>query len=367
MKIVSVEAIPFVLPYARDFRMASGVITEAAHVLVRVATDEGLTGVAEAVSRPMIYGESQESIVAAVRHWLGPGLVGLDPFALEEASGLLDTVAANNTARGALDIALHDIRGQALNVPTWRLLGSAAPDIRVTCMIGSGSAPEMAFEAGRAADEHGIDSFKLKISADVAASVAAVTSVREQVGDRALLYLDANQSLTVEAAVEIVDRVASLRIEFVEEPVPAEDYRARAQFAARCTVPILADESARSAREAARELTAGAAGALSVKTARTGFTESARVLGLARGLNRRAIIGSQGDSAIGAISACSFAAAYAQTAAEPAELHFFATLKDQIVASPPAIRGGRIAVDQARPGNGVEIDEEKLAHYRTDR
>jgi L-alanine-DL-glutamate epimerase-like enolase superfamily enzyme len=366
MKIRAIEAVPFVLPYAKPFHMASGEVTEAAHVLIRVRTDEGLDGVAEAVSRPMIYGESQESIVAAVRRWFEPALLGTDPFDVERLQGVLGAVAANETVKGALDMALHDIRGKAAGLPTWHLLGAAARSLRVTRMLGMGSPQAVVDEAAEAAERHGITSFKVKIDNDVETGVRLLGALRERLGADAVLYVDANQSLTLDNALEILPRIEPFGISLLEEPVPADDVVARARIAAATRVPILADESARSVEEAGRQITSGSARAISIKTARTGYTRSTRIIGLAQGLHARTVIGSQGDSALGAITSATFGAAFAATSAEPAELDYFLGLRDQIVANVPVISGGRIGIDETVTGNGVRLDEDKLAHYRTD-
>jgi L-Ala-D/L-Glu epimerase / N-acetyl-D-glutamate racemase len=366
MRIRAVEAVPFVLPYRRPFQMATGVISEAAHVLIRIETDEGLCGAAEAVSRSMIYGESQASIVEAVRSWFAPGLIGLDPFQTEAAQRVLRAVAGNETTKGALDIALHDLRGKAVGQPTWRLLGAAAPSLRVTRMLGTGEVAAVVDEATTAAADHGIDSFKVKIDTDLRAGLVLLRALRQELGESALLYLDANQSLTAEATVAALPDLAELGVEFLEEPIAETDLVGRSRIAASGAVPIMSDESARTVEAAAVQLTAGSARALSVKPARTGFTESARLLGLARGLHARTVIGSQGDSALGTITSATFGAAFDSTAREAAELDFFLGLGDQIVTTSPAIANGRIAIDPDTPGNGVEIDEDKLAHYRVD-
>ena len=77
MKITGIEAIPFAVPYRKPLRFASGEVHAAEHVLVRVRTDDGITGVAEAPPRPFTYGETQASIVAVIDRVLAPDLVGL--------------------------------------------------------------------------------------------------------------------------------------------------------------------------------------------------------------------------------------------------------------------------------------------------
>jgi L-Ala-D/L-Glu epimerase len=67
VRITALEAIPFAVPYRRPAGFASGTVTTADNVLVRVHTDAGLVGQAEAQPRPYTYGETQASIVLTVR------------------------------------------------------------------------------------------------------------------------------------------------------------------------------------------------------------------------------------------------------------------------------------------------------------
>src|SRR6476469_6516155 len=83
VRITAVEAIPFAVPYRREPRFASGTVSSADNVLVRVHTDAGLVGQAEAQPRPYTYGETQRSIVDAVSGPLSDALTGIDPLRTE--------------------------------------------------------------------------------------------------------------------------------------------------------------------------------------------------------------------------------------------------------------------------------------------
>src|SRR6478752_7509763 len=83
VRITALEAIPFAIPYRRPASFASGTVTTADNVLVRVHTDAGLVGQAEAQPRPYTYGETQVSIVHTVGTTLAGLLAGLDPLRTE--------------------------------------------------------------------------------------------------------------------------------------------------------------------------------------------------------------------------------------------------------------------------------------------
>lgn len=366
MKITSVEAVPFTIPYHHPMVFAAGELSAAEHVLIRVHTDEGLTGIGEAAARPMVYGESQSSIANAVRDWIEPALLGLDPFAVEEASARLAWLAGNNTARGAVDIALHDLRGRATNLPSWRLLGGAGTPMRVTRCLTMGEPAVVRDEALSAVSDHGVSAFKVKVGLDVRSDIERVAAVRDAVGDDAFIFVDANHGWTAEEAMRALEAMEELRLDLVEEPSPAADRIGRLRLAERIAVPIMADESAPTLADAARELVSGAARALSIKTMRTGFTESGRLVALATALGARALLGGQADSMIGTAASIAFGSSHPHVGRAPGELDHFLLIKDHILTEPLTIVDGMLAPSDS-PGIGVQVDEEKLATYRVDR
>src|ERR1700760_2101355 len=123
MKISKVEAIPFAIPYRKPLRFASGEVTTAAHVLVRVHTDDGLVGTAEAPPRPYTYGETQASIVAVLEDLFAPQLIGLTPLQREVIQARMARTVGNPTAKAAIDMAVWDLLGQTLGVSVTDLLG----------------------------------------------------------------------------------------------------------------------------------------------------------------------------------------------------------------------------------------------------
>src|ERR1700751_4463218 len=136
MKISRIETIPFAIPYRKPLRFASGAVTAAEHVLVRVHTDDGLTGTAEAPPRPYTYGETQASVVAVMHQLFAPAITGLSPLDREAIHTRLNQTVGNPTAKAAIDMAAWDVIGQALGVPVAQLLGGYTDRMRVAHMLG---------------------------------------------------------------------------------------------------------------------------------------------------------------------------------------------------------------------------------------
>lgn len=365
MKIIRIDAIPFNIPFRHAVTFAAGHLAVNENVLVEVHTDEGLVGRAEAPSRPFFYGELQAGMVAAVARWFGPALQGMDPFAIEQAWAAFAAVEHNNTVKGAIDIALHDIMGQALGVPCHRLLGGWTDSVRVTHICGYGPPQAMIDEALAMRERWGIDSFKLKVGIDPRQDVEMLHAVRAALPD-ALLYVDGNSGLNGADAVRVLEAGYEVGLAWAEEPVHRDDRPGRAFVARHVRVPIMGDESCRTPEEVARELGDGFVQVVAIKTARTGFRVSRDIAAQCAARRVRNVIASQGDSTLGIVSGLHFAVAHRQTAQQPAELAFHLNTESDILDEPVVIRGGRLAPSD-RPGLGVGIDPDKLARYRVDR
>ncbi len=359
-RITAVEAIPFAVPYRRRPRFASGTVTSADNVLVRVHTDAGLVGQAEAQPRPYTYGETQASIVEAVSGALNEALAGVDPLRIERVAERCARLTGNYVARGAVDLAVWDLIGQLVGRPCHLLLGGFADDVAAAHMVSLGEPAEMAEDALDVHERLGVTTFKLKVGRAPGLDVAAVRAVREALPD-ADLYVDANRGWSYEDAVTAGHALAEFGVRAIEEPISVDDRAGRSRLAERWNVPLAGDESCISLAHVARALDEGAVRQVSIKTARTGFTESRRILDLCAARNIPVVMGSQYEGALGAAATITFAAAFAATACRPAEVTNFLDLSDDLVVAGPEIRAGRAAVPERS-----EVDEDRLRHYRLD-
>lgn len=366
MKILAVEAIPVSIPYSKPLRFASGEVHSADHVLVRVHTDEGVTGVAEAPPRPFTYGETQDGILAVIRQIFAPQIVGLRLTEREVAASRLARTVGNPSAKAAVDMAIWDALGRSLDLSVSDLLGGYTNRLRVSHMLGFDTPEAMVAEAERIVDHYGIRTFKVKVGRrPIELDTAVVRGLREHFGDTVELYVDANRGWTAAEALRAMTQMADLDLLFAEELCPADDVLGRRWLVSHLHVPFIADESVPTPADVTREVLAGSATAISIKTARTGFTGSQRVHHLAEGLGLEVVIGNQIDGQIGTACAVSFGAAYERTAHRAGELSNFLDMSDDLLTTPLRIRDGELHVP-AGPGLGIDIDPDKLGRYRTD-
>lgn len=366
MKITSIEAIPYAIPYIKPLKFASGEVHVAEHVLVRVHTDDGIVGTADAPPRPFTYGETQTSVRAVIQDFFSPAIEGLSILDREVVHAGMNRTVANPVAKAAVDMAIWDAIGQTLEVSVTELLGRYSDRMRVSHMVGFATPSEVAAEAVRMRDEYGITTFKVKVGRNpIDGDVAACRAVRKALGPAAEIYIDGNRGWTARDAARALRLMEDLDLSFAEELCPADDVLGRRWLVQQSNIPMFADESVARPGEVTRELLGGSATGISIKPSRTGFTTSHRLVGLCEGLGVDVVIGNQIDSQIGSLCAVAFGASFSLTARRPGELSNYLDMSDDLLATPLQIENGEIRVRQG-PGLGIEIDPDKLAHYRQD-
>jgi L-alanine-DL-glutamate epimerase-like enolase superfamily enzyme len=278
----------------------------------------------------------------------------------------LDRTVGNPTAKAALDMAVWDAFGRTTGLPVTELLGAYTDRMRVSHMLGFDQPSAMVDEAQRMRDEYGITTFKVKVGRRPASRDGdVVRAQREAQGPDVVLYVDGNRGWSASESARAMRQMADLDLAFAEELNPADDVIGRRWLVSQLHVPFIADESATTPAEVTREVLGGSANALSIKTARTGFTGSQRMLHLAEGLGLEVVMGNQIDAQLGSVCAVAFGAAHRRTTMHPGELSNFLDMSDDLLTEPLRIVGGELVV---RPGAGlgVEVDEEKLRRYRVD-
>ncbi|TDO06563.1 L-alanine-DL-glutamate epimerase-like enolase superfamily enzyme [Mycobacterium sp. BK086] len=367
MQIVAVRAIPFAIPYRKPLHFASGSIDVADNVLVEVETNDGIVGFAEAPPRPYTYGETQVSIVGVINSLFAPAVVGESVLARERVRAKLARTVGNPTAKSAIDMAMWDAWGKTIGQPVHQLLGGYTNHLRVSHMLGFDDPAAMAEEALRMRDEFGIMSFKVKVGrVPIDRDIAVCRAIREALGNEAEMYLDGNRGWSASQAARALRELADVNLSRVEELCPADDVIGRRWLVQQSPIPFVADESATTPADVTRELLSGAATAISIKTARTGFSDSLRVAHLAEGLGVETAIGNQIDGQIGTACSLAFGASQRTTAKQAAELSNYLDMADDLLTEPLEIADGLMTV-RPEPGLGIAIDPKKLEYYRKDR
>ncbi len=223
------------------------------YFFVVVETDEGVSGVGEAGLTMR-----EQAVAGAVEHLKGL-LVGQDPFRTEHLwqsmfrGGFFPAQRVVASAISAIDIALWDIKGKALGLPVYQLLGGRVRD-KVVCyphVGGSGGSKAALVDAALAAKAAGwrFVRFGLPGEGDVLepgraarATIGLFHAVREAVGDDVEVCVDLHTRLDMPEALLVCREIESARPYFVEDPLRAENPDSYATLRPRTAAPLAAGE-----------------------------------------------------------------------------------------------------------------------------
>jgi L-alanine-DL-glutamate epimerase-like enolase superfamily enzyme len=364
MKISNVEVIPFRIPFKKATKWATGSQDAAEHNLVRITTDEGITGIAEAPPRPTIYGESLQSIKSAIDGWFGPMIRGMNPFEIEKVWDKFNTIVWNPTAKAAIDMALYDIIGKAVNLPCYKLFGYWTDTIRLSWCVNLNPVKEMVDEAKQMIEQYGFKALKLKVGTEPRKDIEMVKTMRKELGDEIFLYVDANQGYDPFTAVKVIRAITEYGIAFVEEPCPAWDKQARRMVSEKIDIPLMGDESCFTPVDVMREIELGSLRIVLIKTARTGFTLSRKIIHLCEQAGIRNLHGMQGDSSVGTLCSAHLCAGFKNTSFYyPSDLSFFLHLTGDFLKKPIMIKDGCLRLTED-PGLGIVIDDKKFERFK---
>jgi L-alanine-DL-glutamate epimerase-like enolase superfamily enzyme len=245
-------------------------------IFVELTTDDGLTGLGYSYT----IGTGGSSVLALLRDHLLPRLLGADSRQIEWiwrdlfATTRATTVGAiTSLALAAVDTALWDLRCRRQHEPLWRVAGGFTSRIPLYDTENGWLqlSTEDLVRGAKAAADAGWHGVKVKVGKPTAAEdVERLEAVREAVGPRFALMVDANQSMTAAEAIRRARMFAPLDLGWLEEPLPADDIDGHARLARATSIPIAVGESLYSVAQFREYLQRGAASIVQVDVARIG-------------------------------------------------------------------------------------------------
>jgi o-succinylbenzoate synthase len=351
MRIASVEVVPYALPFQEPYVTAAGTLTRREIVLLRLRSADGLVGLGEAVPLSLRGGTSLPQVVAELEA-LG------ERDALDEASLRAGAAILSAPTRCAALTALLDLRGRRA-AADGVAAAEPSPPIRCNATLVAGDPAAVVSAAERWAAE-GFSTFKLKLgTGDDAAQVRAV---REALGPRARIRIDANGAWDPETAKRVLAEIEPYEIELAEQPVATVEEAI--EVAGSTPIPLAADESVKTRADAERVAASGAFAMTGIKLSKVGGPEEA--LEIAEVLP--AYLTSALDGPVGIAAAAQVAQSLGDLgrAAGESLAHGLATqrLFASTVASVECELRGDMLHPPDGPGLGVEIDEEALQAHR---
>jgi L-rhamnonate dehydratase len=370
LKITAVEALYLRLPQVKE-QCDSG--QDA--LIVKISTNAGITGIGEVDSAPMaakavIEGPFSHTTTTGLAHIL----IGEDPFQTEYLWAKMYRANIYAGRRGigvhamsGIDLALWDIKGKALGLPVWRLLGGGfTKSLRPYASSLFGATPAETGERARRFVDQGFTAVKFgwdPMGQDAATDIALVREARRGLGPEVDLMIDAGLVYDAKTAIQRARAFEQFNPFWFEEPLRPDDYEGYAKLSAASPLRIAAGEEESERKSYLQLMDVGKIDVVQVDLTRCGgFTEAMKIAALAadRGLP---VVNHGFTTYLNVAAALHYLASIPNTLGL---LEFVVeegtTLRHHISAPIHAV-DGRVAVPEA-PGLGLELNEAGIQKYR---
>lgn len=351
MKITHMDVWKHSFQLRTSYQVAYGAFEQADNVFVRVHTSTGKSGLGCAAPDPHVTGEQADDVHRVLVDEAGPRLIGRDPLRIAlRMHQLAKPLGPFPSARAAIDMALHDLMGIAAGIPVYKLLGGFREQIKTSVTVGILAEEETV----RASLEHcrrGFRALKLKGGLDPEGDASRVLAVRAAVGERIELRFDANQGYSSEQAIRFVEQTRSAKISLIEQPTPAEQLLSLGRVTRRVPIPVMADESLVTLRDAFRLARRGLVDMVNVKLMKVGgIAEALLVNAVARAADVEVMVGCMDEAAISIAAGLHFALARPNVTIADLDGHL--DLIDDPTAGAVVVKDGML-IPNERPGLGA--------------
>ena len=342
--------------------------------LIRIETDEGITGWGEVDSSPTVV---KAVIDAPLSHQICNGLAnalaGADPLDIDgctermmESANYYGRVGVGRHAMAGVNLALWDIAGKASGKPVFELLGGARRlKFRAYASVLFGDTPAATRTIGRKFADLGFTAVKFgwgPMGEDEAQDVALVREARAGTGDEVDVLIDAGQVWDSDTALTRSRQFAEFRPFWIEEPLHPDDVEGYASLTAESPVPIATGEAESRLEDFERLVAEGGLDWIQPDPGRCGITTMAAA-GLAAHRHGRKVVNHSYKSGI-TMAASLHALASLPNASVFEFCMSESPLRHELTRERFAIDDdGFVAVPEG-PGLGVTVNEETIARYR---
>lgn len=362
MKIKSVEIYKLEVPYHHPLKVAIGEINGANNIVIKINTDDGISGWGEASPCAYITGDSQDTNYQTAQQ-LAQLIKGKDPLQIEQRMQEINGFTVGEPSiRSAYDMALYDMLGKTAGLPLYQLLGGSQRELRTDLTIGLQDTVEQTLERAKDILAQGFDAIKLKVGRPGLEDVAHVRAVREMLGPDVHIKMDSNQGWDYPTAVANIQAMASLNLQYSEQPIAAWDYDNLKRLRDKVSLPICADESVFDDKDALKLVTMGAVDYLNIKLGKSGGIHTAlKINAIAEAAGCLCMIGCFGESRLALSAAAHLAMARPNIA--------FLDLDSAYEFKADPVIGGMSYDDDIgglihvpdEPGLGAEISQDSLS------
>jgi L-alanine-DL-glutamate epimerase-like enolase superfamily enzyme len=370
LKITRVETIPLHVPFRSIYKSAAGPRPYTEVLIVRLHTDESLIGIGETQAwRRHGSSETLPKLVDAIQNHLSPHVVGKSPFAISAIMHALDGALDHSLyAKAAISDALYDLKGKALGLPVYELLGGKCRDAIPCCaVVAMKDSIEGTLENAQGWYDRGFRTFTIKVGTDKKVDYANVRGLAERFGKDVSMRVDANAGMSFDDALGLLKRLEEFHLDGAEQPLAPWDVEGLAELARRISIPIIADESLTDEHALIDIIKRRAATGVQTKPAKHGgIWHIQKLWTIAEAAGLRIYPGNHPAVCVATAGVVHLAAAWPGRLCEgPFAYGVSGDLAEDIVTEPLTPRGNLVPVPQG-PGLGITLDEDKIRKLRVD-
>jgi len=367
-KIISVEADIIELPTIRPHKLSMATMMSQTMVITKITSDDGIIGWGEATTiGGMTYGpESPEAMKLTIERYISPLLSGKDASNINAL--MLDinkNVKGSTFAKAGIETALLDALGKRLNVSVSQLLGgSVRIELPVLWTLASGNTEKDIEEAQYLISINRHDTFKLKIgSNDPKKDVAHVVAIKKALGENIKITVDINQAWDEFTAKTWIKVLQENGVDLIEQPIIKTNFDGLARLTEFFHVPIMADEAVATTEDAMKLAKIHGGSVFAVKIMKAGgLYNSAKIAAIADAADIALYGGTMLEGTIGSVASAHVFSTFNKLQ-WGTELFGPLLLTDDIVTNPMVFKDRQLSVPNS-PGLGIEIDTDKLNHYK---
>jgi len=360
MKITNITTTRVRIPLKHPVKWSGGTRYSAPALIVKLTTDEGITGYGECV------GPTIPTVEAIVQHEFSQFLIGRDPLKTELLVRRMEEFARNYTqisayAISGLEMALLDIKGKVLNTPIYNILGGACKQhINYAGYLFIDTPEENAKKAAEY-KKAGYKEIKLKVGRNLHQDIETLEAIRATIGYNIKIRIDSNMNWNVPTAIKWIKALKKFDLQYVEQPVPEFDLDAMSAVRRAVDVPIAADEGCSTVERALAHIKKEACDVFVIYVSEAGgLTRARQIASMADAAGMWCTMGTWAETGVATAagmhvigSSCNFVFSN--------DTHYMLQEGD-ILTNPLKIIDGKIDLPHG-PGIGIEIDEKKMHEF----
>ncbi len=305
MRIKNIQISNLKIELKKPFITALRRVDAIDDIIIKIHTDTSLVGYGEACAVTAITGTTNEIILNELKEIVFPLLIEQ-----ELDLSLLDKLHASelhSETKACIDIALYDLLAKQKNLALFRYLGANTNELKTDLSISVAKQEQMLIETKKAL-KAGFSLLKIKLDGDVSTNIKRLNAINIVLPKNVKLRLDPNQTLDLQGCLKMLSCVTTHNIECIEQPFKADNLKEMKHLKEKNIVPVLADESIFSVKDAHTILKNEYADMLNIKLMKSGgIHEAIKISSLAKQYHKTCMIGSMLEGPISLLAAAHFA------------------------------------------------------------